>query len=177
MIIQDDAVEQAEATLDAEGDVEPREALAELLAAFRRLRDRYLYLRHEGSPEPHPPARPLEDVDGLEALAGRWRGEADTLRSHGAEPQAHTLEDCATDLDVALRAFRQEKLTLRQAAEWSGYGRKRLRELVREGKLPDDRPEGSQGTIKVRRCDLPRKPAGDRDKVPPSDLPYTRFGR
>lgn len=177
MIVRNRAVEKAEAALEAEGDVEPREALTELLTAYRRLQNSYNYLTATGEPDPWPPAGPLHQEDGLEALADRWRGEAETLKSHGADSQASTLEDCATDLDVALRVFRQEKLNLRQAAAWSGYSRQRLREMVHEGKLPDNRPAGSQGTIKVRRCDLPRKPVGDRDTVSPSDLPYTRFGR
>lgn len=174
MKIQPDAVQQAETALEG-GDPEGAlAALPALLSEYGRLESRYAYLHAEGLPGPDR-ARPLDEAEGLEGLPSRWQDEADTLRSHGAEGQATTLERCATDLDVALRAFRQEELTLREAAAWSGYSRKRLREMVREGKLPDNRPEGSQGTIYVRRCDLPRKPAGDREAISPADRLYTRL--
>lgn len=168
-------VQTAEKVAAGEADAPaPREALAGLLEAHKKLRNRYLYLLHEGHPEP---VHTLDGADSLEELSERWRDEADTLRAHGAEGQATSLERCATDLDVALRSFQREEMALPQAAAWSGYSPKRLRELVREGKIPDNRPDGSQGPIRVRRCDLPRKPGAERDAVSAADRLYARLAR
>lgn len=91
------------------------------------------------------------------------------LRRRGLEREA-TLEDSIVDeVESALRAHAQQELDLQEAATESGYSKKRLRELVREGKIPDIRPEGSSGPIRVRRCDLPRKPGADREQLSPVD--------
>lgn len=177
MIRMPNAVEKAKSTAETleEGSAE-REALAGLLSEYRQLQGRYNYVCAEGEPQPSH-TQPLDEADPLEGLPGQWRDEADTLRGYGAEGQAETLKRCASELDIALRAFQREELTLRQAAGWSGYSVKRLRELVHEGKIPDNRPDGSQGTIRVRRCDLPRKPAADREALSPADRLYSKLSR
>jgi hypothetical protein len=98
-------------------------------------------------------------------LAGRLRDEADLLRRRGLEREARMEESIAGEIELALRAHDLEELTVADAALESGYSERRLRELVREGKIPDHRPADSQGEIRIRRCDLPRKPAGDRSPV------------
>lgn len=105
----------------------------------------------------------------LEELVARLRKEADQLRRRGLEREAAFEDSIADDVERALRAHVQEELDLREAASESGYSRKRLRELVREGKIPDVRSDGSSGPIRIRRCDLPRKPAADRDQLSPVD--------
>lgn len=105
----------------------------------------------------------------LEELVARLREEAELLRRRGLEREAKLEDSIADEVEIALRAYTREELDLRQAAAESGYSRKRLRELVRSGKLPDVRPQGSSGPIRIRRCDLPRKPAGDRDHATPVD--------
>lgn len=108
-------------------------------------------------------------MDPLAELATSLREEAALLRRRGLEREARLEESIADDLEVALRAHLQEELTLREAAVESGYSVRRLREMVREGKIPDNRPDGGQGEIRVRRCDLPRKPAADREAISPVD--------
>jgi len=89
------------------------------------------------------------------SLPGRWRSLAEQQRALGAEAQACTLEWCASDLETALRAWRNEILTLDQAATESGYTTEHLGRLLREGKIPNG---GERGAPRIRRADLPRKP-------------------
>lgn len=108
-------------------------------------------------------------MTSLEELIVRLREEADLLRRRGLEREAALEESIVDEIETALWAHAHEELDLHDAADESGYSRKRLRELVREGKIPDVRPEGSSGPIRVRRCDLPRKPSSDRDRLSPVD--------
>lgn len=103
-------------------------------------------------------------MDALTTLAARWHDEADVLERHGHERSAAQLHRRAEELETAWRRWWAEELTIAEAAEWTGYSQERLRELVREGTIPDNRPRGSQGEIRVRRCDLPRKPVGRRTR-------------
>ena len=48
----------------------------------------------------------------------------------------------------------QEILTLQEAAAESGYSKRRLREFVHEGSVPN---VGRKGAPRIRRGDLPRK--------------------
>jgi hypothetical protein len=80
------------------------------------------------------------------------------LRRRGAVVQADVLESVAEDFDRRLVEWENQELTVAEAAAESGYSEEHLRELVRAGRLPDNRPPGSEGRILIRRCDLPRKP-------------------
>lgn len=118
-----------------------------------------------------PSCRPrLEAGDGqvraLADLVKQLRGEVELLRRRGLEREARLEESIAEDVELALRDYAYEELPLREAAAESGYSVKRLRELVHEGKIPDGRPDGTQGEIRIRRCDLPRKPASHREPSP-----------
>lgn len=93
-------------------------------------------------------------------LATRWRSEAEFLRAHGALEAAITKERDASELESTWQAWYVEELTISQAATESGYSPDRLRELVREGRIPGLRSADSRGEIHLRRCDLPRRPAG-----------------
>jgi hypothetical protein len=92
----------------------------------------------------------------LDELAARWRDQADAYARDGATGQAAVLHRVADELDAAWRAWREAELTIAEAAAESGYSTDRLRELVAEGKLP---AVGGRGELRVRRVDLPRKPA------------------
>jgi hypothetical protein len=81
------------------------------------------------------------------------------LRHRGAETQANLLTACAAELRAALAASATELLSLDQAAARSGYSKDHLGRLVREGKIPDQRPPGTRGRLAIRAHDLPRKPA------------------
>lgn len=70
-------------------------------------------------------------------LPGQWRTLAKELRHFGAEPQARALESCADELTAVLRSTAEELLTLRRAAEESGYSVDQIARLLREGKIPN----------------------------------------
>lgn len=106
-------------------------------------------------------------MNPLAETVARWRREAETLRAYGAKALAEACERHAEELEDAWAAYWREELTVEQAAEESGYSPGYLRDLVREGALPDPRPEGSQGRIRIRREDLPRKPAAARGEQSP----------
>ena len=97
------------------------------------------------------------NLRALEDLAQRWRTDADVLRRRGAPTQADVLESCTAELVEELRSWGNKELTIFEAAEESGYSEDHLRDLVRSGRLPDNRAPGSEGRILVRRSDLPRK--------------------
>lgn len=94
----------------------------------------------------------------LSTLAEQWRSDAHVLQRRGAGVQAVVLEGCADELDSALSAWQNEALTLKLAAEESGYTEESLRRMVREGTLPAQRNSGRRSHIRVRRSDLPKKP-------------------
>ena len=98
------------------------------------------------------------NLDALWAVADRWRSEADAYERDGVPGHAALLRRVAGELTAAWQEWCAEELDTAQAAAESGYSETRLRELVREGSIPDNRPPGSCGPILIRRSDLPRKP-------------------
>lgn len=103
----------------------------------------------------------------LERLAAEWRDRAEERAEEGALLAGGKLYmKVAAELEAALEEHRNEPLTVSEAAEESGYSEDTLREMVREGPLPDTRPPGSQGRITIKRKHLPRKPP----KAEPRDL-------
>ncbi len=93
----------------------------------------------------------------LTDLATRWRERATELRAWAAaEGAASALEGAATELEEAVRNDEDEPLALDQAACESGYSKRRLRELVASGEIPN---AGRKGAPRIRRADLPHKPA------------------
>ena len=104
-----------------------------------------------------PPERAVK-LDVLRTVADRWREEATAYERDGVPGHAALLRRVADELTAAWQEWCAEELDTAQAAAESGYSETRLRELVREGSLPDNRPPGSCGPILIRRCDLPRKP-------------------
>lgn len=92
-----------------------------------------------------------------EALVTRWRDEADEYERDGAlVPAARLLRRVADELENAVPAYRLEPLTVKQAARESGYSESRLRDYLNNGTVPN---AGEPGAPRIRRCDLPRKPA------------------
>lgn len=88
--------------------------------------------------------------DDLPAL---WRGRANLLRPYAVEA-AKVFDECAEVLDAALDAANSELLTLRDAAEFSGYSADHLGRLLRTGKLTNF---GRRRAPRLRRADLPHK--------------------
>lgn len=93
-------------------------------------------------------------------LIARWETEAATLEGYGAVQAATAARRHAAELRAALDARADELLDLSQAAHESGYSRRRIRELIAEGTVPN---AGRKGAPRIRRADLPRKPGGAGD--------------
>ncbi len=98
-----------------------------------------------------------QDTFVSEFLAG-LRARAELLSSHGAAEAASTCRYIAHELDVEFRRWWLAELTVAEASTESGYSADRLRELVREGRLPDRRSPELEAQIRIRRADLPRRP-------------------
>ena len=97
------------------------------------------------------------------------RARAKELReSFRAESLACTLEWAATRVESAILSEADRIVYLPEAARISGYVEGHLARLVRRGQIPDMRPPGSRGRIKVRVADLPTKPG--RKHTPPADV-------
>ena len=97
------------------------------------------------------------------------RAKAHELReAFGDEARARTLEWAAGKIEQALRDDSDQLLTLLEAAEVSGYHPDSLARMVRDGQVPDLRHPGSKGMIRIRRSDLPIKPA--KSHTPPADV-------
>ena len=100
-------------------------------------------------------------TNSLSDLAARWLQEADLLDRYGCSSVAEMCRMHADELEAAWQEWELEELTITEAARESGYSPEQLRKLVRNGEIPDLRPPGSQGPIRIRRCDLPRRPGAN----------------
>lgn len=87
-------------------------------------------------------------------LPSGWRTRAVELEPYSASA-AEAFRTAAVELDEALREAADAELTLDEAASESGYSKRRLREMVAAGGLPN---AGRKGAPRIRRGDLPRKP-------------------
>ncbi len=90
----------------------------------------------------------------LDSLLDRWTASAAELDRFGASAQAKAVRQCIADLRAELEAHDAALLTLAEASTWSGYSKRRIRELVSEGKLEN---HGATGSPRFRRSELPRK--------------------
>ncbi len=98
-----------------------------------------------------------------EDLADGWEADARKLREYGQESAAKIAELHARQLRDALRGAGEEALTLAEAAAESGYSKRRLREFVSEGSIPN---AGRKGAPRIRRGDLPKKAKRQRGGAP-----------
>ena len=87
-------------------------------------------------------------------LAARWREEAGLLRGYGASEAGAAAELHAQQLTDAVAEAASEILTLDEAASVSKYSKRRLRELVADGSIPNS---GRKGAPRIRRGDLPKR--------------------
>ena len=105
----------------------------------------------------------------------RWRKRSWLFREHGVEPAALAYERCADQLDAALARLDEEPLTLRQAAEETGYSLRHLRRLMEDGTIPNS---GTPATPRLTRAHLPRKPGhGIAPHVPRAASSITQVAR
>ena len=92
------------------------------------------------------------------AFVARLRDRATELRTFGAAEAAAACEAVADGLEREFVAWWSAEVSVADAAQESGYSEDRLRRLVRQGRIPDQRAPGSQGEVRIRRSDLPRRP-------------------
>lgn len=91
-------------------------------------------------------------------LPAEWNREADTIERY-APPVAEALRQCATSLELEWSSYRDEELTIPEAANESGYSYRQVYRWVKSGKVPAVGPPGRQ---RIRRKHLPRRTEDDR---------------
>src|SRR5512145_1297478 len=95
----------------------------------------------------------------VRACLAELRAKARELReAFGDEGRARALEWAAARVETALHSEADRLVFLPEAATISGYCPGHLARMVRNGQIPDRRPPGSRGRLKVRVSDLPTKP-------------------
>ncbi len=108
-------------------------------------------------------------------LPSRWRTRATLFRDHADESVARAYEKCAEELEQARRESELEALTLKEAAEESGYTRSHLKRLLREQAIPNS---GNEGETRILRSHLPKKPGqGVAPPVPCRPITRTQVAR
>jgi len=109
-------------------------------------------------------------------LVQDWKARARKLREWAAaEEAAKAWEAAATELESALAAHGQRRLSLQEAAEASGYSADHLGRLLREGRVPN---AGRTHAPRIQASDLPLKPgvrragtdAGGAPRIPREQL-------
>lgn len=96
----------------------------------------------------------MGDARRILDLVIEWKSRSTLLREYGAEAQAAAIEACAVELTDAVKEWQDEKLTLEQAVEETGYSYSTIQQKVAAGEITN---VGSKGRPRVRRNDLPRK--------------------
>jgi hypothetical protein len=97
------------------------------------------------------PAQPSGDA--WNALVATWRARACDLEPY-APAAARAFLAAADELETALAASNEARVSLNDAARLSGYSPDHLGRLIREGKM---RNYGTRHRPRVRVGDLPRK--------------------
>ena len=92
--------------------------------------------------------------DWIQETVADWREWAAVRRSLGYDDVAMTLRACANRLEKIW----DEPLTVREAAEESGYCPETLYGLIRNGTIPN---VGESGAPRIRRRDVPIRPGAN----------------
>lgn len=107
----------------------------------------------------HTDRPPNGDAEPVRSSLVEIRAKADELRHmFGDEPRARALEWAAERVEAALAGAQGQLLSLAEAASRSGYSEEHLARLVRSGRIPDRRPQGSKARIWIATADLPTRP-------------------
>jgi hypothetical protein len=93
-------------------------------------------------------------MEVLAELVNLWRQDAAVLERRGAGNEAKALRTCADELEVAIREWQLQTLTLKEAELESGLSYSALQGMVGRGTIPN---AGSKNRPRVYRIDLPRK--------------------
>ena len=96
--------------------------------------------------------KPLRD------LVNSYREQAEAYGRDGAKVDARAvLNRVAEEVEQRWMEWCDEELSVAQSAEWGGYSEYQLRAKVRGREIPDNRPPGSQGEIRIPRRLVPIK--------------------
>jgi hypothetical protein len=120
-----------------------------------------------------PATRSPGNQGNLASLVTGWREEAVVLRRRGAVAHADVLESVAEELETALSLALDATVSLRQAAELSGYTPDGLSRLVRQGALENC---GRLRAPRFRVSDLPKKTGQLRRRNPVGTVVDARQG-
>lgn len=90
----------------------------------------------------------------VQDLPHAWRQRATDMARYGADGLSRALIAAADELEAALRVESGATVSLKEAAQESGYSADYLSRLVREGALTN---MGSKRRPRIRRSDLPRR--------------------
>lgn len=115
------------------------------------------------------------DIDELiQQVTADFRDRAETLRQDGCDERGAGIWTRAAEaLEEQFHEWALEAVPLKQAAEETGYSYSALDKMERRGELED---VSEDGTRRVRRWDLPRKPNPPGSDAEP-DLADLRLGR
>jgi len=91
----------------------------------------------------------------IERLAAEFLERASEARRIGLSPVAEVWTEAARVVEQAIMEHEFDVLTVREAAELSGYSAKTIRSYVQDGHLTN---MGRKGSPRVKRGELPRKP-------------------
>jgi hypothetical protein len=94
----------------------------------------------------------------------RWAERAEELGRLGASVDGRRIiSEFLAELECLFRGEESDSLTLAQAAQYSGYSADHIARSIRQGVIKN---AGHHGRPRVRRGDLPRKPAVLRNELP-----------
>ena len=89
-----------------------------------------------------------------EQLVHQWHQRAATLEPYAPEV-AHTLRECARELEQSARADALDAVSLAEAAILSGYTSDALGRMIKRGEIEN---VGNKRRPRIRRRDVPKKP-------------------
>lgn len=105
----------------------------------------------------------------LASLLTLWERDAAALDRRGDGRGAALLRQCVAETRAAIETAADEVLTLSEAALVSGYSADHLRHLVADGTIAN---QGRKGAPRVRRGDLPARPAAGKGSAATSSGSY-----
>jgi hypothetical protein len=100
-------------------------------------------------------------------LLERWEGDEARLRALGQAQLADFSKAYQAELREWWREWQVERLTLEEAAAYSGLAYDTLRKKVAAGELPN---AGDKGRPRIQRGNLPMRPPGPLDTSNPDAL-------
>jgi len=98
----------------------------------------------------------MQIMQGLKEQLADWTKQAEVAERMVAHGYATATRDRIGDIENLMNSCLQEPLSLKDAAQESGYSTDHLGRLIRDGSIPN---AGRPGAPRLARRDLPLKPA------------------